>query len=264
LRKRSTYLWAHFHDLLPESYCPNFVHPAPFAQRALDLLGMAELPADPEVLVAGCGPGREALELATWLMGRNPDTQTTITACDVDPALLSCLHALIQNGRLDALFRASVDLWHSPEPLVLSDPLRKAAHVIKVLCIDMLDPPFAPGQFDLIVALNVLDNVTDPLALINQFNLQLKPGGYLLLSTPFAWHTTITPRDKRLSFAVPHARMSDQMVLEKLLMGAFPMGFGAALNFRSVAADRLTWHLRVHDTHYQTYIPSIGLWRKDD
>ena len=143
------------------------------------------------------------------------------------------------------------------------DQQLEAAEDVELVCADILDPPFPPGSFDLIVALNLLDNVTDPLALLNQLNLQLRPGGLLLLSSPFAWHERITPRDKRLAFAVPHARMEDRMLLEKLLTGAIPLGYGPPMTFRSLATDRLTWHLRVHDTHYQTYLPPLALWRKD-
>ncbi|MBH24370.1 MAG: hypothetical protein CMH57_07965 [Myxococcales bacterium] len=262
LRKRSTYLWAHYHDLLPEDYRPDFVHPAPFTQRALDLLSEVKLPEHPRALVAGCGPGREALELAARLRRSGAD-DARVVACDIDPALLSCLDTLRREGSLEALLRGSVDLWRSPEPIVLGAPLREAAEDVELVCADILDPPFPPGSFDLIVALNLLDNVTDPLALLNQLNLQLRPGGLLLLSSPFAWHERITPRDKRLAFAVPHARMEDRMLLEKLLTGAIPLGYGPPMTFRSLATDRLTWHLRVHDTHYQTYLPPLALWRKD-
>lgn len=58
---------------------------------------------------------------------------------------------------------------------------------------DALSPPFAPGGFASVVALNLLDSCRDPLALLHAMDAQLAPGGALLLATPFAYEDAVTP-----------------------------------------------------------------------
>jgi SAM-dependent methyltransferase/uncharacterized protein YbaR (Trm112 family) len=56
---------------------------------------------------------------------------------------------------------------------------------------DALDPPFRAQYFDFVAALNVLDSIRIPLMLIGQIDALLKPGGELLLSSPYEWNADI-------------------------------------------------------------------------
>jgi SAM-dependent methyltransferase len=56
---------------------------------------------------------------------------------------------------------------------------------------DALDPPFTAGSFDLVGALNLLDNVGVPLMLLGQMDALLRAGGAMLLCTPYEWRTEI-------------------------------------------------------------------------
>jgi SAM-dependent methyltransferase len=58
---------------------------------------------------------------------------------------------------------------------------------------DAIVPPLAPGCAGLVVALNLLDCVADPVALLRAAAALLRPGGHLLLCTPFDWSTAATP-----------------------------------------------------------------------
>lgn len=268
LSRRSTYLWSHFHDLLPETYRPDFVHPAPFAIRALALLDQIELHPRMRVLVAGCSVGREALEMA-YRLGKvmeesgaaSAEVGRPVVAADIDPAVLRVLMTLQAEGRTRVMLRASVDGWHSPDELMLPEGLRRWSGLVQPLCCDLLDPPFAAEDFDLIIGLNVLDNVTDPLLLLGQFNALLKPGGHLLLATPFAWRADITPRANRPAAAVRHARRTEQELLQEILTGRVKLS--ADFKFTATAMiPRSLWSLRIHDTHYQSFMPMIALWQK--
>ena len=271
LEQRSKHLWAQFHDLLPDLYRPDFVHPAPFTLRALGLLDHASLHPGAQALVVGAGPGRAAFELA-WRLTRLGDllspahentakhSYPTVYALDLDPSLLLLLRAL-SKGPLDLLLRASPDGWHSPQRVELHDNLRRCADLIQPVCADILAPPFDAASFDLVVCLNLLERTAAPLDLLLHLQRLLKPGGLLLLSSAFAWDDKLTPRDARLSALVPHARRPDVELLQELLSGR--LGVGARFDLYSVAVMNPTPSFqRHHDTSLSANLSYVSLWRR--
>jgi SAM-dependent methyltransferase len=60
---------------------------------------------------------------------------------------------------------------------------------------DALHPPLPPACAGLVVALNILDCVTDPAGLLGAAARLLRPGGHLIVSTPYDWSATATPPD---------------------------------------------------------------------
>jgi SAM-dependent methyltransferase len=55
--------------------------------------------------------------------------------------------------------------------------------------------PFAGNVFDTLISFQVLEHVTQPWQALQEMGRVLKPGGYLLLSTPQMWHLHETPHD---------------------------------------------------------------------
>ncbi|MBN2284944.1 MAG: methyltransferase domain-containing protein [Tissierellales bacterium] len=49
---------------------------------------------------------------------------------------------------------------------------------------DAYDSPYSPGFFDVVVCNNLWEHVPDPLFLLSRIKRIMKPGGYLILSTP--------------------------------------------------------------------------------
>lgn len=50
------------------------------------------------------------------------------------------------------------------------------------------------GNFDLVLACNLLCRVPDPQAVLNRFSGLLKPGGRLLITSPYTWMEEYTPK----------------------------------------------------------------------
>ena len=58
---------------------------------------------------------------------------------------------------------------------------------------DILSIPLPDGSVDAIMCTEVLEHIPDPLGAINEFSRLLKPGGYLLITAPFASLTHFAP-----------------------------------------------------------------------
>jgi SAM-dependent methyltransferase len=58
-----------------------------------------------------------------------------------------------------------------------------------------LDLPFDDKSFDTVVSTEVLEHVPDPSHALRQMHRVLKPGGYLILSTPMYWPRHEMPHD---------------------------------------------------------------------
>jgi SAM-dependent methyltransferase len=82
---------------------------------------------------------------------------------------------------------------------------------VELVCADALDPPFAPGTFDRVVALNLLDNVPSPRALLHHLHLLAAPGGEIVLSSPYAWRDDIVEEPERLPGPDPAAALRDEI-----------------------------------------------------
>lgn len=78
-----------------------------------------------------------------------------------------------------------------------------------LLCADALDPPLVPGRYDRVVALNVLDSVARPRQLLTVMNGLCRPGGELILSSPYAWQSSVMEDAERIGGADPAGAVAE-------------------------------------------------------
>lgn len=75
-------------------------------------------------------------------------------------------------------------------------------------CGDALDPPLIPGTFDRVVALNLIDSVSSPRQLLAVVDGLCRRGGEVILSSPYAWQSSVMPEDQRLGGLDPAADLA--------------------------------------------------------
>jgi len=154
----------------------------PFYTDLCDQL-LPDLPGEALGIDLGCGAGNLAFELARR-------TRATIVGLDLDAHLLrwagraAAAESFEAPVRLDAgrFAAATLHIRHS------FDSAR-----LRLLCANLLDPPFAPATFDFVALVNVLDSVAHPAAALRQAIALLKPGGHLLFASPDSWNGATTP-----------------------------------------------------------------------
>lgn len=67
-----------------------------------------------------------------------------------------------------------------------------------LVCGDALDPPLVPGVFDRVVAINLVDSVARPRQLLAVLDQLCKPGGELVLASPYSWQSAVMDDAERL------------------------------------------------------------------
>lgn len=73
----------------------------------------------------------------------------------------------------------------------------------QLVCGDALQPPLVPGVYDRVVALNVLDAVRQPRQLLTVVDALCAPHGEVILSSPYAWQSSIMDEDERIGGSDP-------------------------------------------------------------
>lgn len=105
--------------------------------------------------------------------------------------------------------------------------------------------------FDLITCLNVIDCVNNPEVFLNKLVSLLKPGGFLLLTSPYSWTSDDVPRDKWLTQTGLPSEQALQMLLEQKGM--------VLIEFR----DHIPWVLTEHKRWYRVFSNHCILMQKN-
>jgi SAM-dependent methyltransferase/uncharacterized protein YbaR (Trm112 family) len=108
-----------------------------------------------------------------------------------------------------------------------------------LVCGDALDPPLVPGVFGRVVALNLLDSVASPRQLLAVLDGLCAPGGEILVSSPYAWQSSVMADHERLGWCATGAADPAAELTALLRAGT---GLGARYEIEDEA--ELPWTLR--------------------
>jgi SAM-dependent methyltransferase len=185
------------------------------------------------ILEAGCGPGALLQTVAPLFAGG-------ALGLDVRIAVLRLARRMAQRG--EAVIPFCIE-GRRFEPLHLRVSVGSTlpADSIRLVLGDILAPPLEAEVFPVVMALSLLDTVTDPLIALGQLDALLAPGGLLLLGTPYSWDPKIIPPKEWWSG--PDGLGSETLRLA--LSGRNPVL--PHLRYEILTeADRLTWAIPGH------------------
>lgn len=189
------------------------------------------------VLELGCAVGRCCFELAARGHER-------VVGLDANLTMLRCASGV--RAHAEATYTAK-------RSGVLYDPVRVPVGLegrkrVSLWCGDALAPAFAEGSFDCVLALNVLDCVASPVQLLERAAAMLRPGGRLVLTSPYDWSTSATALGAWVGGHSPRSDLGGDSagVLRSLLT---PGSGGQTIEGLRLVAERdgLEWTTRLHE-----------------
>ncbi|WP_233160376.1 5-histidylcysteine sulfoxide synthase [Actinophytocola xanthii] len=107
------------------------------------------------------------------------------------------------------------------------------------------------GSFTAVVLANLLDRLDDPLGCLRQFidsTALLRPGGLLVVGSPWSWQPAFTDRQRWIG----GADQSSEQALRRLLTESFDL----------VAESNEAGVMRDHRRHYEFFDADVTVWRK--
>lgn len=210
----------------------------PFPVRVVrELLDPGLLPLDATAFEAGCSVGASAFELARHC--------SRVEASDYSHSFITAAQTLAREGRHESLrtVEGSID-----EPFTAAVPPEIERSRVIFSVQDATALPAVMGPFDTVLAANLICRLPDPEAFLERLPDLVKPGGQLLLTTPFTWLEEYTPRDKWIGGTDPDRRSEEE--LTRRLSGSFRLHRRRDLPFL----------IREHERKYQLGIALGTCW----
>lgn len=206
------------------------------------------------VLVLGSGPGGELAALAgePALQGRQ------LLLADSNLAAIAWGQWLAEDGAVALPWRSSATRVAWTE-VALPPAEQQQLAAAQWVCADALHPPWPAGRAALVISLALLDTVSDPIALVQQVEALLAPGGAWLLASPWCWQNRVTPQGRQLERFVDGEEMAAGLV--ELMTGRVIPGLGSALRLERHASD-VPWLLQMHPRFLANYSLQVMLLRR--
>ncbi len=200
-------------------------------------------------LEIGCGPGAFVQAVA-------PLFSTGALGLDLRISLLLLARRMADCG---GAFIAFCSEGRRFEPIRISVPSDLAAEPGQVHFVqgDIAAPPLDAESFPAVIALSLLDSVSDPFFALGQLDALLAPRGLLLVGTPYSWDPRTTGRAEWWS----HPGATGGETLRATLGGKNPVL--PYLRYEVLAqADRMCWAIPGHSRLVYRFFLDVVLARK--
>jgi SAM-dependent methyltransferase len=179
----SSYAWDAYGEFCAEAK----FNKAASSSALLSNFSTTQPPHSGRLLDVGCASGRTSFDLAT-------NTDELVLGIDLNFSLIRVAQRALQRGKVEFPLRRVGAIYDQREvTLPFGNPPN-----LDFWVMDACNLPFSNGLFSGAVALNVLDAVADPTALLQTVSRVLKPDSALWLSSPFEWTEAVTPMDQWL------------------------------------------------------------------
>lgn len=152
-----------------------------FASRCVKTL-IAEVPAGASALDVGCAVGGSAFELAKIC--------SKVLGIDYSRGFIQAAETLARSGFLESRILVEAGKF-VPFTARVPNEIDRSRVSFAVGDAMALEPDLGP--FDIVLAANLICRLPEPLRFIERLPGLVKPGGQLLLTTPFTWLEDYTP-----------------------------------------------------------------------
>jgi putative 4-mercaptohistidine N1-methyltranferase len=186
-RAISEYLLFHYggyESRLPQSLADGLNFPARCVSECLDT---ARLPPQARALDLGCAVGRSSFELARHC--------AQVLGIDFSARFISVASQLRDNGSFSFNYIEEGELTRLHRAVVPPEIDRSRVNFEQGDAVRLRS---GLGMFDVVLMANLIDRVNDPARCLEQLPGLLKPGGQLVITSPYTWLPEYTPRENWL------------------------------------------------------------------
>jgi 2-polyprenyl-3-methyl-5-hydroxy-6-metoxy-1,4-benzoquinol methylase len=134
-------------------------------------------------LDVGCAVGRSCFELSKLF--------DSVVGIDYSENFIKQCNRLLQEKEVDYECKLEGDIYQKLKARLDSDV---NVDRIKFEVGDACNLREDLGQFNLVLASNLICRLTEPQKFLSRLKTLVKKGGYVILSTPFTWGEQFTPK----------------------------------------------------------------------
>lgn len=149
------------------------------------LLDPGALPANARALDLGCAVGRSTFELARHCH--------EVIGIDFSQAFVDAAERVRAEGSLAYTYAVEGEIRHEGVAL---RPQEIIADRVQFRQGDAMELPSDIGIFDVVHMANLIDRLTHPRKCLDRLAQMIRPGGQLLLASPFTWLEEFTEREE--------------------------------------------------------------------
>jgi len=237
--------------ILPHSGSPE--HALGFPQRVAQLLAKVMGPTMPRgrALDLGCAVGGASFELAALgfeeVLGLDFSKSFIDTAQSMQRAERVCFSVPVEGD-----LRQEIVATHSEN---VDDAVRAKVTFRTGDACRLVDEAASLGTFDGVILANLLCRLPDPLACLDGLAAVMKPGGVVLIVTPFSWLEQFTQRSQWLGgFQDP--RSGDIVESKGRLHAEMELR-----GFVKVHEEQMPLIIREHQRKYQYIVSEATAWK---
>ena len=109
------------------------------------------------------------------------------------------------------------------------------------------------SEYDLVLALNLLDRLYDPMKFLNDVKSRINSGGIFLIASPYNWNEEFTPKERWLGgYYKDGVEVKTADTLKEILNSDFEL----------IDEFEQEFIIREQERNYQHSLSSVQVWRK--
>jgi putative 4-mercaptohistidine N1-methyltranferase len=241
-RAASEYLLFHYGDPQlrpPAGWSDSAALPFP-ARCVQQCLDTARLPGKARALDLGCAVGRASFELARYC--------AEVVGIDFSRRFIALANRLRRDGEVKYRTFEEGRLTRERRAAV---PRGIDRQRVRFEAGDATDLRRDLGQFEAVLMLNLIDRLAAPAECLERVAGLVRPGGQLIIASPYTWLADYTPRRRWLGGFVRRGRPVGTLdTFRRLLVAHFDLA----------ARLDVPWLLREHARKYQLGVSEATVW----
>ena len=212
------------------------------ARCVAECVDVARIPISARALDLGCAVGRSSFELARHC--------EEVVGVDFSSAFIGAASTLQSHGELPYL---RADEGKLTTPLTARVPAEIARERVRFCVGDAMALPADLGSFNVVLLANLIDRLPDPERCLERLPQLVKPGGQLIVTSPYTWLEGFTPTARWLG---GYERDGEPIST----LGALSKRLDTAFELRET--KDLPFLIREHVRKFQWSVAQASIWTR--